>query len=355
MSDERASVALEGLLATQRLAESIAAVLQPGDVIGLDGDLGAGKTTFVRYLARALGVTAPVTSPTFTLAQIYEVPARTNRAQAVGAIGRPAIPPTAQPDAAPVPAQSAAAAEPTAPSAAAPAAAQPDAAPVPAQSAAAAEPAAPSAAAAEPAAPSAAAAPVPVQSAAPSAAAAPVPARSGAPPAPGEPMLIHHIDAYRLDGDADAADLALAELFDSGGIVVVEWAERLTLPADRLDIRFAYPPEADPTISASAPAGPGPAGPGPAGSGPDAEPLESPPGTDTPATPEADPTIGASASASASPGPDAEPLECWPGTDTPATPDAESPDPGSPDVTDRRIATITPRGATWESRISESI
>ena len=44
------------------------------------------------------------------------------------------------------------------------------------------------------------------------------------------PLLIHHIDAYRLEGDADAEDLALAELLDSGGIVIVEWAERLTLP-----------------------------------------------------------------------------------------------------------------------------
>ena len=128
---------LRGLGATRRLAESVAAVLRPGDVIGLDGDLGAGKTTFVRFLARALGVTTPVTSPTFTLANTYEAPQRL----------------------------------------------------------------------------------------------------------PSTPLAIHHIDAYRLDGDADAEDLALAELFDSGGIVVVEWAERLTLPPDRLDLHFAHPPE----------------------------------------------------------------------------------------------------------------
>ena len=114
-------------------------MLRPGDVIGLDGDLGAGKTTFVRFLARALGVTTPVTSPTFTLANTYEAPQwSADRSH---------------------------------------------------------------------------------------------------------PLVIHHIDAYRLEGDADAEDLALAELLDSGGIVVVEWAERLTLPADRLDLHFAYPPE----------------------------------------------------------------------------------------------------------------
>ena len=133
---------LRGLAATQRLAESVAAVLQPGDVIGLEGDLGAGKTTFVRHLARALGVTTPVTSPTFTLANTYE--ARLSAA---------------------------------------------------------------------------------------------------AVPAAGPPLLIHHIDAYRLEGDADAEDLALPELLDSGGIVVVEWAGRLTLPPDRLDLHFAFPPD----------------------------------------------------------------------------------------------------------------
>ena len=137
---------LRGLAATQRLAESIAAVLRPGDVLGLDGDLGAGKTTFVRFLARALGVTTPVTSPTFTLANTYEAPQWPDRSQ---------------------------------------------------------------------------------------------------------PLVIHHIDAYRLEGDADAEDLALAELLDSGGIVVVEWAERLTLPADRLDLHFAYPPELLPTAPPS--------------------------------------------------------------------------------------------------------
>lgn len=56
---------------TEELAAELAAGLQPGDVVLVCGQLGAGKTTFVRGAARALGVTGPVTSPTFTLAQRY--------------------------------------------------------------------------------------------------------------------------------------------------------------------------------------------------------------------------------------------------------------------------------------------
>ena len=161
------SIELRGLAATQRLAESVAAVLRPGDVLGLDGDLGAGKTTFVRFLVRALGVTTPVTSPTFTLANTYET----------SSLPPPPVAPLAAPPVAPL--------------------------------------------------------------------AAPPVASPAAPPgaSAGGPLLIHHIDAYRLEGDADAEDLALPELLDSGGIVVVEWAERLTLPPDRLDLHFAFPPE----------------------------------------------------------------------------------------------------------------
>ena len=56
---------------TEALAARLAAELSPGDVVLVEGDLGAGKTTFVRGAARALGVTGPVTSPTFTIGQRY--------------------------------------------------------------------------------------------------------------------------------------------------------------------------------------------------------------------------------------------------------------------------------------------
>jgi tRNA threonylcarbamoyladenosine biosynthesis protein TsaE len=57
--------------ATREMAAELAAELRPGDVLLLEGDLGAGKTTFVQGLASALGVTTPVTSPTFTLVNVY--------------------------------------------------------------------------------------------------------------------------------------------------------------------------------------------------------------------------------------------------------------------------------------------
>ena len=60
--------------ATAALAARIAAVAAPGDVIALRGELGAGKTSFVRAFIRARGGEGPVPSPTFTLAQLYDLP-----------------------------------------------------------------------------------------------------------------------------------------------------------------------------------------------------------------------------------------------------------------------------------------
>ena len=53
-------------------AERFAAGLKGGDVVLLSGELGAGKTTFTKGIALALGITEPVTSPTFTIIKEYE-------------------------------------------------------------------------------------------------------------------------------------------------------------------------------------------------------------------------------------------------------------------------------------------
>jgi tRNA threonylcarbamoyladenosine biosynthesis protein TsaE len=61
---------------TEALGGRLAAELTPGDVVLVEGELGAGKTTFVRGAARALGVTVPVTSPTFTIGHLYRADGR---------------------------------------------------------------------------------------------------------------------------------------------------------------------------------------------------------------------------------------------------------------------------------------
>jgi tRNA threonylcarbamoyladenosine biosynthesis protein TsaE len=59
---------------TEALAARLAAQLNVGDVVAVSGELGAGKTTFVRGAARALGVREPVSSPTFTIGHRYDAP-----------------------------------------------------------------------------------------------------------------------------------------------------------------------------------------------------------------------------------------------------------------------------------------
>ncbi len=60
---------------TERLGAELSETLEPGDVVLLSGDLGAGKTTFVRGAAAALGVRTAVTSPTFAIGNRYPVSA----------------------------------------------------------------------------------------------------------------------------------------------------------------------------------------------------------------------------------------------------------------------------------------
>ncbi len=123
----------EGVAETRALAAAVAALLGPGDVVALDGDLGAGKTAFTQGAAAALGVSGPVTSPTFTLAHRYE--------------GR---------------------------------------------------------------------------------------------------IPVDHLDVYRLDHEAEVADLGLDELFDDA-VAFVEWAERIEslLPRDRLEVTLHFVDDPD--------------------------------------------------------------------------------------------------------------
>ena len=59
---------------TEAIGEALAASLSPGAVVAYTGGLGMGKTAFTRGLARGLGCTARVTSPTFTIVNEYEGP-----------------------------------------------------------------------------------------------------------------------------------------------------------------------------------------------------------------------------------------------------------------------------------------
>jgi tRNA threonylcarbamoyladenosine biosynthesis protein TsaE len=56
---------------TERIAGELAERLRPGNLVLVSGDVGSGKTTFVRGACRALGVSDPVTSPSFTIGHLY--------------------------------------------------------------------------------------------------------------------------------------------------------------------------------------------------------------------------------------------------------------------------------------------
>ncbi|HEY0392124.1 MAG TPA: tRNA (adenosine(37)-N6)-threonylcarbamoyltransferase complex ATPase subunit type 1 TsaE [Solirubrobacterales bacterium] len=68
MAETRTSSAAE----TEALGAQLAAELQPGDVVVVSGEVGAGKTTLIRGACRALGIERPITSPTFTIGHRYE-------------------------------------------------------------------------------------------------------------------------------------------------------------------------------------------------------------------------------------------------------------------------------------------
>ena len=73
MHADHLTLALADEVATTALGASLAALLRPGMVVWLDGDLGAGKTTLARGLLRAVGETGPVKSPTYTLVEVHVV------------------------------------------------------------------------------------------------------------------------------------------------------------------------------------------------------------------------------------------------------------------------------------------
>lgn len=73
MNDSTLTMDLADTAATEALGARLARALAPGLCVCLDGDLGAGKTTLVRGLLRALGHTGKVKSPTFTLLESYAI------------------------------------------------------------------------------------------------------------------------------------------------------------------------------------------------------------------------------------------------------------------------------------------
>lgn len=73
-SQNKRTINIENINQTEKLAESLANLLTPGDTILLTGDLGAGKTTFTQFLGKSLGVKRHMTSPTFNIIKSYQSP-----------------------------------------------------------------------------------------------------------------------------------------------------------------------------------------------------------------------------------------------------------------------------------------
>jgi tRNA threonylcarbamoyladenosine biosynthesis protein TsaE len=69
---DRPTSVTAGPEATERSGADLASALRPGDVVLVSGELGSGKTTFVRGALRALGVDGPITSPTFVVGHAYD-------------------------------------------------------------------------------------------------------------------------------------------------------------------------------------------------------------------------------------------------------------------------------------------
>lgn len=83
MIDHGVELRAPSLAATERVAAAVGDHLRAGDIVVLAGEMGAGKTAFAQGVARALGVTEPVTSPTFTLVHSYDVPPAAARGRLV--------------------------------------------------------------------------------------------------------------------------------------------------------------------------------------------------------------------------------------------------------------------------------
>ncbi len=74
MGQSNLVIKTDSVAGTQDLGAALARLLESGDVLALSGDLGAGKTAFTQGVARGLGITRPVTSPTFILVNEYHAP-----------------------------------------------------------------------------------------------------------------------------------------------------------------------------------------------------------------------------------------------------------------------------------------